>query len=341
MLFLLGLKEKVKKFYNKYNMYVLPAVKFVLALVSILLLNMSMGYMTQITNPLIAIGVSLFCAFLPIGFMVVVLSLFMLLHLFAISVEFAAVALCVVALMYLLYFRFTPKQGYVLILTVIFCCIKLPYALPVALALVLGVSSVIPVSFGIVIYYIIETASAYEAAISNQTASDSFQQISYITDAFIGNRAWIVLVIAFAVAITVVYFIKKLTVDHAWTYAVISGTAVQFILLIAGKIAFAAKIDLVFMVVGTILGALLAYVCQVVFFSLDYKRTEYVQYEDDEYYYYVKAVPKINVAEVDVKVKQINRKNTKKTKDINSMNKTVKERKRNVVSEAEEDDIFL
>ena len=35
--------------------------------------------------------------------------------------------------------------------------------------------------------------------------------------------------------------------------------------------------------------------------QLNFRRTEYVQYEDDEYYYYVKAVPKINVAGEDVK----------------------------------------
>ena len=31
-------------------------------------------------------------------------------------------------------------------------------------------------------------------------------------------------------------------------------------------------------------------------FSVDYSRTERVQFEDDEYYYYVKAVPKVVVA---------------------------------------------
>ena len=41
--------------------------------------------------------------------------------------------------------------------------------------------------------------------------------------------------------------------------------------------------------------------------------------QDDEYYYYVKAVPKINVAGEDVKVKQINARKTKKASDINDV----------------------
>ena len=41
-------------------------------------------------------------------------------------------------------------------------------------------------------------------------------------------------------------------------------------------------------------------------FNLDYARTEKVQFEDDDYYYYVKAVPKITVTAKKVKVKKIN-----------------------------------
>ena len=47
---------------------------------------------------------------------------------------------------------------------------------------------------------------------------------------------------------------------------------------------------------------------QFLFFNVDYTRTEKVQFEDDEYYYYVKAVPKISVAAPDKKVKKINTK---------------------------------
>lgn len=47
-------------------------------------------------------------------------------------------------------------------------------------------------------------------------------------------------------------------------------------------------------------------VCRTVFrFNLDYSRTEKVQFEDDEYYYYVKAVPKMTVATPEKKVKKI------------------------------------
>ena len=65
-------------------------------------------------------------------------------------------------------------------------------------------------------------------------------------------------------------------------------------------------------------------------------------YEDDDYYYYVKAVPKINVANADVRIKHINAKKTKKTDDIRQM-RTGDTAKDNgyAVSNEEDDDILF
>ena len=55
-------------------------------------------------------------------------------------------------------------------------------------------------------------------------------------------------------------------------------------------------------------------------FAVDYSRTEYAQFEDDEYYYYVKAIPKNVIAEPKKTVKKIvsQKKQTKTIKRIDS-----------------------
>ncbi len=58
-------------------------------------------------------------------------------------------------------------------------------------------------------------------------------------------------------------------------------------------------------ILSSIIGILLGFVLELVFFSVDYSRTERVQFEDDEYYYYVKAVPKVVVATPEKTVKHI------------------------------------
>ena len=95
------------------------------------------------------------------------------------------------------------------------------------------------------------------------------------------------------------------------------------------------------LILGLIIGIVGGYVCKVLLFSVDYKRTEYVQYEDDEYYYYVKAVPKINVANADVRIKHINAKKTKKTSDIRQMRTQDSARNNGSAAANEEDDDIL
>ena len=61
--------------------------------------------------------------------------------------------------------------------------------------------------------------------------------------------------------------------------------------------------------VGVIVGMVVSFgLCKVLeffAFNVDYTRTEYVQFEDDEYYYYVKAIPKNSVTKSKKTVKKI------------------------------------
>ena len=356
MAVLLELKENFKRFYNKYDIYIVPVAKFIAALVSFLMLNASIGYMDKLNSPIIAVLVSVICAFLPNGFTIVMLSIFMIAHLYAISVEFALIALCVVLLMYLLYFRFTPKLGYLLILTVIMCGFKIPYVIPVAVGLCSSFLAAIPVSFGVIIYYIINTASAYEAAVTNKSLTESMLQVSYLIESLVKDKQMIVLIAALAVTVIVVYIIRRLKIDYAWGYAIGIGSVLQFIILVVCEIVFKTEFNIVLIVIGVILGALAGHMSytmmifsgilgvviglflEVIFFSVDYSRTENVQFEDDEYYYYVKAVPKINVAGEDVKVKQINARKTRKASDISDVRQA---KSTTAATEEDEDMIFF
>ena len=61
------------------------------------------------------------------------------------------------------------------------------------------------------------------------------------------------------------------------------------------------------MIVGILVSMVLAFVFEFFVFAVDYTRTEYLQFQDDDYYYYVKAVPKVAVTAPDVKVQRINK----------------------------------
>ena len=42
-----------------------------------------------------------------------------------------------------------------------------------------------------------------------------------------------------------------------------------------------------------VISFVLALLYEYIFYSVDYRGTEHLRYEDDDYYYYVKAVPKV------------------------------------------------
>jgi hypothetical protein len=93
----------------------------------------------------------------------------------------------------------------------------------------------------------------------------------------------------------VVYIIRRLSVRYSWSIAIATGAIVQFltVVILNSMLHGTVSAGLAFggMIISIILNTILQYFC----FDLDYNRTEKVQFEDDEYYYYVKAVPKNTV----------------------------------------------
>ena len=93
--------------------------------------------------------------------------------------------------------------------------------------------------------------------------------------------------------------------DYAWQIAIAAGAIADVIIMLIGDYVLGVSVSLVTLVIGVVVSALIAFLVQFFVFSLDYTRTERVQFEDDEYYYYVKAVPKKTIAVKDKSVKRI------------------------------------
>jgi len=84
-----------------------------------------------------------------------------------------------------------------------------------------------------------------------------------------------------------------------------AGSIVELILLLAVGASFDAEISVGLAIFGIILGALVGVIIEFFAFNVDFGRVEYVQFQDDEYYYYVKALPKVTLEAPQNKVKRI------------------------------------
>ena len=128
----------------------------------------------------------------------------------------------------------------------------------------------------------------------------------YVVDGLLNNKTMIVVIAAFAFTLIVVYLVRRMAIDHSWTIAIIAGVMVQMLALLLGNLVMDTDIGIVSIIFGNIIAAGIAKIVEFLTFHLDYSRTENVQFEDDDYYYYVKAVPKINVSKTSRTVKRIN-----------------------------------
>jgi hypothetical protein len=267
--------------------------------------------METICRLTVVLIVALMCSFMPTNFIVVVSALFVLLHLYSFSLECAVVAGVGFLLIFLLYLRFSPKDTLVVLILPLCFLMKIPYAVPIAMGLIGTPASAVTVACGVVAYYMIHGITQNVTLIAAMTDEETSARFKFIIDTLIGNKEMIVMIAAFGITVVLVYFIRRLSQDHAWTIAIAAGAVVDTMILFVGALMFDIDLSLVSVIVGTFVSVLLVIVLRFFVFNVDYSRTEKVQFEDDEYYYYVKAVPKVTVTRPEKKVKKISSQTTK------------------------------
>ena len=303
---LLELRENLKKIYSRNEAFILPVIKFLLSFIVLSIINGKMGYMTKLDNMAIVLIVSLLCSFLPTGFMAFFAMMFAVLHMYALSIETAAVGLVVFLLLYLLFLRFTAKEALVVVLTPVLCMLKLPYVMPVAMGLIGTPASCVSVGCGVVVYYLLQTVITNAPTINSMGAEEATAKLRLLIDGMLGNKAMLVTIAAFAITVIVVYLIRRMSVDHSWTIALVAGVMIEVMILLVGDLMYDTNLSIVSALLGAVVTLIACKIIEFFRFCLDYSRTEKVQFEDDEYYYYVKAVPKMTVAAPTNTVKKIN-----------------------------------
>ncbi len=302
---LLEYREKIKRFLGKYDIYVFPVLKFALALILFLVIDVNIGFMDKLGNPGIALVLALMCSFLPFNITVIFAALLILGHMYALSIEVLAITFVLFALMFLLYFRTAPQYGYLLIATPFAFGLGIPYLIPLAMGLVGTPVTAVPVACGTVAYYLLHYVRLNTAILGSTGNSTMTEKITYLLDNTVNNKEMLLTVAAFSLTLIIVYVIRRMSVDYSWTIAVGVGTVTDIVVLLAGSLILDLSLPIVAVLLGSLASAALAMLLQLSIFSLDYSRTEYVQFEDDEYYYYVKAVPKITIAVSEKTVKRI------------------------------------
>lgn len=305
---LITIRDSIKDFISKYDKFVMPVIKFIATFLVLVSFGSVMGYSADMSSPALMFLISLICAFLPIQLTVLIIGIVGFLHMYAVSLDVAGTYAGMFVIMYLLYLRFAPKYGWLVILMPLFYMLKLHYMVPIIVGIFIGPVGIVPVAFGVIFYYFTQHVSDLVDLLATVSEEDSIQGFNYIINGLLQDKPMLLTIVVFAIVIAVTYFIYRQSFQYSWMIAIGTGAVLSIVLFLMGGIVLETDINILIIFVGTVGGALLAVVAQFFKGILDYSRTESVQFEDDEYYYYVKAIPKIRVAEQNVKVKKINEK---------------------------------
>lgn len=315
---LLVMREHLKRFYSKYEAYITPVGKFLLAAATILLINSEIGYMGKLKGGAVVLILSLICSFMPMNFIVFVAAAVTLGHLYELSMECALVALAEFLILFILYIRFSPKDTLAVLLTPICFILKIPYIMPIAMGLVGTPVSAVSVASGVVVYYTVGYMTQSASILGTFEEDGSLEKFKYVIDGMMKNKEMFIAIAGFVLTLLVVYFIRRLSIDYAWTVAMITGALLDILVLLFGDLMYSTNVSILGVILGSVASVAIAKVLEFFVFNVDYSRTELVQFEDDEYYYYVKAVPKNTVAMPQ-----------KRVKTIRVPEKAVKQQKRN------------
>ena len=299
-------REKLRGFYARFDVFINPLIRFAFGLVVFHMLNGNLGAMARLNHVLTEVVLALVCSVMPYGVMVFLAGILLLAHVSSISLEMAIILLVLLLFILILYFGLQPRDSYLLLLTPIFFHLKIPYAIPILVGLSCGLSSAVTVCCGVMLFYVMQYIKQNMGTLSGDTTLGIAEQLMQIVRTLLSNRLMVVMMATCAVGILVVYLIRRLPVNFSWAIAIVAGALTQIAAIFIGDFLFDVSVPMQQLLAGLILSMALAAVYHFFVFAVDYTRTEYVQFEDDDYYYYVKAVPKIAVSLPDVKVQRFN-----------------------------------
>lgn len=306
MMALLTLKSKLKSFYERHYRVVRCIAKACLMVAVLFIITSQLNYQVFLANHWIVLFIAVICAITPD--MVSALAVFFVteIEVFQVSQLLALAILLIVLIYYLLFGRLTSRQSVILASVPILSVLQMGYLVPIVGGLFFSPIMIPALVSSVFFYFVLRGVQEYALAASRMTQESTFfEPLKYLLDYLRGNTQLYTLLAAFVITFICVYLIRRTKMQYASQIAILVGAILNLSILLFANIFLELNVDLISTIVSIVVCVLIAYIVQFFHLTLDYQGTRKLQFEDDEYYYYVTAVPKIKVAAVDKTVTRI------------------------------------
>lgn len=291
------LRERLVQFYARHGLYVRLLTRFLAAYIMVTAIHSQTGYAEFLDSILMRLLTALVCSVLPWSIMTFVLGLILVYEMFKVSLIVSMVALVLLLIMLLLNVIFAPGCEMIVFLVPAAFFLKVPFLVPLLAGLCAPLTSILPLIFGLIIYYMNSYVKGAAGILSDATgAEEAIQKFMSLIQGIVNNREAVIIIASFVVTTVVVFLIRTMFIDYAWYLAILIGAVANIVLILFGKVGSSSSMTTAYIIGSSLVSVLIAMVVQFLRIAADFKHSELAQFEDDEYYYYVKAVPKVHIS---------------------------------------------
>lgn len=308
---LLEMKQNIKHFYGKHEMYIQPILKFLLAMAYFLWINLALGFSSALNSIFVVLILALLCAILPVNTILLIGFALIIGHCYALNMVVAAFAFLLIILMMILFLRFSSNANLALVFSPLGFAAHVPAVVPIGSGLLGGPLTAAPAAGGVILSYFIRLVNE-QASILQSEDTEIPQKLKVMLDGLMKNQEMWITVAAFVIVSLLVYVLRTRSMDYAWRVGIGVGVVTYVFILFVGALFLDVNLNYVSLAISAVCSIILGFVLEFFVFGGDYTRTESLAFEDDDYYYYVKAVPKVSVSTSSRQIKKINGKQEKK-----------------------------
>ncbi len=301
--YLIYIQDYLRSFFAKHELLVMRLSRGVVTLIGLLTINHYFGYSSILSNPILEVVLAVLCGFIPLSGSCLLLIIVLLVQIFVLSSQAALIAAVLFVIAYILCGYYGSRHSFNLVYMPLLYQLQVPFVSTLVSALVGSINEVTSVLCGGVITFYLAVIRRNASALLDAASGQSVT--SLMLQGMFTNASFYYFLIAVIAMFLVTYVIRTQNIPHPGIFAVSSGILVEFVIMMIGYLQTGNSSRIPALIVGNVLMLVFGVLANYIGKGLDYSRIEKVQFEDDEYYYYVTAVPKIHMVREDKEVKVI------------------------------------
>ena len=229
---ILGVRQRIVSEFKKYEYMILPIMKFILVYFMIHTLAKVTNYTGAFSDILPMLILALMGAFLPAGYILMGGVILATLFIFPANPLLAIVLFILLTVMYIGFMRLFPNESLLVLVTLMAFLYNAQMIVPILAALLGSFIGIVPIVIGTVIWYVLPEL----ALLLQTTALGKSEVLDVVTNVSNINLRTILLdpeliavVVVFFVVFSVIYIIRKLSIDYAPYIAIAIGAVVNLV----------------------------------------------------------------------------------------------------------------